>query len=199
MVEARVRLSLVVGGILFVVATLLHPSQETAESILETETTLVASHAVYIISYVLILLALPNLYRTLLAPLGRPALAGFLVTFVGVSLLAISSQFGFIAPVLASEAPNALDAVVYYPPIVAFNAVAAISFMGGFVILGIVIAKSIARWSGIAMAIGAPLHLVGFGVAQLGRPALWFIAIVGAFLLGGGLVSTGRLMPSGSA
>lgn len=187
-----------VGGILFVVATLLHPSQETAQTIVETETTLVASHAVYIISYVLILLALPTLYRTLLAPLGRPGLIGFLVTFVGVSLLAISSQFGFIAPVLASEAPRALDAVVYYPPVVAFNAVAAISFMGGFVILGIVIAKSLARWAGVALAVGAPLHLVGFGVAQLGRPALWFIAIVGALLLGGGLALTGRVMSTRS-
>ena len=187
-----------VGGILFVVATLLHPSQETAQTILETETSLVASHAVYIISYVLILLALPTLHSTLLASTGRPGRWGFLVTFVGVSLLAISSQFGFIAPVLASEAPVALDAIVYYPPVIAFNAVAAISFMGGFIILGIVIAKAVARWSGIAIAVGAPVHLIGFGVAQLGSPGLWFIAIAGAVLLGGGLALVGRLVPAGS-
>ena len=182
---------LVAAGTLFVVATLLHPSQETAVTILETEPRLVASHAIYIISYVLMLLGLPRLHADVLVGLGRGAQVGFLVTFVGVSLRAISSQFGFIAPVLAAEAPETLDTIIYYAPVVTFNGVAAVSFMAGFVLLGIVVARSVSRWGGVAMALGAPIYLLGFGVSQLGSPALWFVAILGALLLGSGVALTG--------
>ena len=47
--------ALAAGGLLFAVATVLHPSQETPVTILETEARLVGSHAVYVVSYVLIL------------------------------------------------------------------------------------------------------------------------------------------------
>lgn len=48
------------GGLLFAVAIVLHPSQETPVTILDTEARLVGSHAVYVVSYVLILLGLPG-------------------------------------------------------------------------------------------------------------------------------------------
>jgi len=47
---------LAAGGLLFAVATGLHPSQETPVTVLETEVRLVSSHAVYVVSYVLVLL-----------------------------------------------------------------------------------------------------------------------------------------------
>jgi len=101
--------------------------------------------------------------------MGRLGLTGFLVTFAGATLLAISSMFGFIAPVLAGEAPETLDAINMYLPVVVFNGFAAIGFMAGFVILGVAVAGSrvVPRRSGILMAVGAPTHLVGFGIAQL--------------------------------
>jgi hypothetical protein len=180
---------LAAGGLLFVVATLLHPSQETPVTILETEATLVGSHAVYVVSYVLILLGLPALYGATLRPLGRLGWTGFFVTFAGTALLAISSQFGFIAPVLAAEAPATLDAITVYLPVVIFNGLAAIVFIVGYATLGIAVAKArvFPRWSGILIAVGAPVHLVGFGVAQLGSPALWFVALLGSLALGSGL------------
>ena len=55
-------MALVAGGLLLVVATVLHPSQETPVTILETEVRLVGSHAVSVASYVLVLLGLPALY-----------------------------------------------------------------------------------------------------------------------------------------
>ncbi|MBA3360220.1 MAG: hypothetical protein H0T94_01890 [Acidimicrobiia bacterium] len=93
-----VGMALAAGGLLFAVATLLHPSQETPVTILETEARLVGSHAVYVVSYVLILLGLPALYGTESQRMGRLGLIGFLVTFAGTTLVAVSSQFGFIAP-----------------------------------------------------------------------------------------------------
>ena len=58
-------MSLLVGGSLFVLATLLHPAEETPRTILQTEPRLVGSHAVYIASSLLILLGLPALYGML--------------------------------------------------------------------------------------------------------------------------------------
>lgn len=184
------------GGLLFVVATLLHPSQETPITILETEARLVGSHAVYVVSSVLILLGLSTTYASARRLLGRMGSTGFFVTFAGTALLAISSQFGFIAPVLAAEAPTTLDSIIEYPPVVAFNVIAVVAFMAGYVILGTSIASSgeLPRWPGILIAVGAPVHLVGFGVAQLAAPQLWFIAVLGSVALGAGLASWGRWM-----
>ncbi|MDP9494183.1 MAG: hypothetical protein M3P87_02990 [Actinomycetota bacterium] len=184
------------GGLLLVVATALHPSQETPVTILETELRLVASHAVSVISYVLVLLGLPALYVAESQHVGRLGLIGFLVAFIGTALLAISSMFGFFAPVLAAEAPATIDAISVYPPVVVFNGLAASGFMAGFVILGIAVARSkvFTRWSGIFMTVGAPLHLVGFAIALLTSPAFWFMAILGGLLLGSGLAGCGYRM-----
>ncbi|MGI8514040.1 MAG: hypothetical protein ACR2NT_02675 [Acidimicrobiia bacterium] len=110
--------------------------------------------------------------------------------------VAVSSQFGFIAPVLAADAPATLDKIILYLPVVVFNGFAAVGFMAGYVILGISIAKSrvFPRSSGILIAVGAPAHLVGFGVAQLASPALWFVAVLGSLALGSGLAWCGYRM-----
>ncbi len=189
-------LILVAGGLLLAVATALHPSQETPVSILALEGRLIGSHAVYFVSYVLILLGLPALYVSDSKRMGLLGLIGLLVAFTGTALLAISSMFGFFAPVLAAQAPATLDAISMYPPVVIFTGLAAVGFMTGFVILGIAVTKSGAfpRWSGILIAVGAPVHLLGFGVAQLGSPALWFVAILGSLILGAGLAWCGMRM-----
>jgi hypothetical protein len=187
---------LAAGGLLLAVATALHPPQETPVTILEDEVRLVTSHAVYVVSNVLVLLGLPALYGAESQRMGRLGLAGFLVTFTGTTLLAISSMFGFLAPVLAAEAPETLDAIILYRPVVVFNGVAAVGFMAGFVILGMAMARSKAfpRWSGIFIAIGAPSYLVGAAIAQLGSPAFWFVAVLGSLVLGSGLAWSGYRM-----
>lgn len=161
-------------------------------TILQTEARLVGSHAVYIVSYLLILLGLPALYGAQWRRLGRLGLTGFLVAFAGTALLAISSQFGFIAPVLAAEAFVTLDAIISYLPLW-FNGVAGLGFIAGYVILGIAVARSegFFRWSGLLVAVGAPAHLVGFGIALLAAPALWFVAVLGSLALGVGLAWCG--------
>jgi hypothetical protein len=189
---------LAAGGLLLVVATVLHPSQETPVTILETEVRLVSSHAVGVVSYVLILLGLPALYGAESQRMGRLGLTGFLMTFAGTALLAISSMFGFLAPVLAAQAPATIDEIGLYLPVVVFNGFAAVGFMTGFVILGMAVAvarsRVFPRWSGILMAVGAPTYLVGFGIALLGSPAFWFVAILGSLALGLGLAWSGYRM-----
>jgi hypothetical protein len=134
-------MALIVGGLLTVVATALHPSRETTISILQTEPRLVAAHALFTLAYLLVLLGLPGLYAAQSAMIGRLGLSGFLLAFTGTTLVAVSGDFGFMAPVLA-ESPERIDAVNRYPPVVILNAVAFATFVLGFVLFGVAMTKT---------------------------------------------------------
>jgi hypothetical protein len=55
-------MALMAAGVLLVIATLLHPSRETATTIIASEPRLVAAHIVYTLAWLLVLLGLPGLY-----------------------------------------------------------------------------------------------------------------------------------------
>jgi hypothetical protein len=76
-------MALVVAGPLIVVATLLHPSRETARTIIASEAGLIAAHFLYTPAWLLVLLGLPGLYASQRGSMGRLGLAGFLVAFSG--------------------------------------------------------------------------------------------------------------------
>jgi hypothetical protein len=57
-------------------------------------------------------------------------------------LIAVSGNFGFLAPVLATESPQTIDAINRYPPEVALNAVALVGFVVGLLALGVAMAKT---------------------------------------------------------
>ena len=109
-------LALVAGGLLMIVATVLHPSRETPATIVEAEVRLVAAHALLTLSYLLVLLGLPGLYGAASVRMGRLGLVGFLLAFLGTMLIAVSGNFGFLAPVLAAESPQTIDAINRYLP-----------------------------------------------------------------------------------
>jgi hypothetical protein len=186
-------LALVAGGLLLAVATALHPSQETPATILQAEVRLVAAHALFTLSYLLVLLGLPGLYGAESVRMGRLGLAGFLVAFMGTTLVAVSGNFGFIAPVLAAQSPATIDAINSYPPEVAVDAVAFVGFVVGFILFGMAMAKTatLPRPSGLLVAVGAPIQVVGFALGQLVSPALWSLAILGSVALGAGLAWSG--------
>ena len=105
-------------------------------------------------------------------------------------------MFGFLAPVLAAEAPETLDAINVYLPVVLLNGFAVVGFLAGFVIFGVAIARisTLPRWSGILVAVGAPSFLVGGAIALLVSPAFWFVGVLGSLLLGLGLAWCGYRM-----
>jgi hypothetical protein len=181
-------LVLVAGGLLMVVATALHPSRETPAPILAAEVRLVAAHVLFTLSYLLVLLGLPGLYGAELVRMGRLGLVGFLAAFMGTALVAVSGDFGFMAPVLAAESPRSIDAINTYPPEVALNAVAFGGFVVGFVLLGITMAKTatLPRSSGMLVAAGAPAQVLAFALAQTVSPDWWSVAILGSVALGVG-------------
>jgi hypothetical protein len=186
-------LALVAGSLLLAVATALHPSRETTATILAAEVRLVAAHVLFTLSSLLVLLGLPGLYGAQSVRMGRLGLAGFLVAFVGTALIAVSGNFGFLAPVLAAESPATIDAIIVYLPVVALNAAAFVGFVVGFILFGVAMAKTATfpRWCGLLVAVGAPSHVVGFALAQFVSPALWAVAILGSVALGAGLAWPG--------
>jgi hypothetical protein len=125
--------------------------------------------------------------------MGRLGLVGFLTAFTGTYLIAVTGNFGFLAPVLAKQSPTVLDALSQYLPVVIINGLAAILFMIGYVLFGTAMIRStsLPRWSGVLVAVGAPAHLLGFGIAQFVSTAAWAIAILGSVSLGAGLAWAG--------
>jgi hypothetical protein len=91
-------------------------------------------------------------------------------------------NFGFLAPVLARHSPAVLDSISQYSPVVIINGLAAVLFMIGYVLFGVAMIKTAAlpRWAGVLVAVGAPAHLLSFGIAQLVTTAAWPIAILGS-------------------
>jgi uncharacterized SAM-binding protein YcdF (DUF218 family) len=71
------------------------------------------------------MLGLPGLYAAHRGGMGRLGLTGFLVAILGTYLIAVTGYFGFMAPVLAREAPATLDTTIQYPPVVVSSGVAA--------------------------------------------------------------------------
>src|SRR5215211_5813569 len=186
-------LALVAGGLLLALASALHPSRETTATILTAEVRLVAAHVLFTLSSLLILLGLPGLYGVHSVRMGRMGLVGFLLALMGTMLVAVSGNFGFIAPVLAAESPATIDAINAYLPVVALNAVAFVGFVAGFNVFGMAMAKTatLPRSSGLLVAVGAPIQLLGFAMGQFVAPALLTIGILGSVALGVGLAWPG--------
>src|SRR5215217_7657093 len=82
-------MALMAAGVLMVVATLLHPSRETATTIVASESRLVAAHVVYTIAWLLVLSGLPGLYAAERGRMGRRGLAGFRTSFTGTYLIEV--------------------------------------------------------------------------------------------------------------
>jgi hypothetical protein len=182
-------LALVAGGLLLVAASALHPSRETPATILQAEVRLVAAHVLFTLSSLLVLLGLSGLYGAYSVRMGRLGLVGFLGAFMGTMLVAVSGNFGFLAPVLAAESPQTIDTINAYLPEVALNAVAFVGFVVGFILFGMAMVRTatLPRSSGLLVAVGAPIQLVGFAMGQTVAPALWSFGILGSMALGVGL------------
>jgi len=114
------------------------------------------------------------------------------VAMLGTYLIAVTGYFGFMAPVLAKESPATLD-TLRYAPVVVSSGLAAVAFIVGYALFGIAMTQTatLPRLSGVLVAVGGPMHLLGFGTSQLVSTAVWVLAVIGAVSLGAGLAWPG--------
>jgi hypothetical protein len=126
-------------------------------------------------------------------------LAGFLMLFFGTLFYAVSSDYGFNAPVLARLAPQTLDAINAYPSVALMDGLFVLLLFVGFILFGIAILRSqvFPPWSGILIASGWTLFMISAPLALFVFEPLWNLAILGTVMLGLGLGWVGYVLLSG--
>jgi hypothetical protein len=186
----------ILAGILFAIATLIHPSRETPEIILKQEFRLVAAHWLYTWFFGFFMLGLTGLYTAQATQAGRFGLVSYLVLFFGALFFAVSNNYGLIAPVLAAHAPAMLDAINAYPSEAVLNGLLFVGFYLGFILFGVTIlqARVFPRQIGILMVIGSPLNIAGSALGLVVLEAFWIVAIIGALLMGLALIWAGYVL-----
>jgi hypothetical protein len=192
-------ISLILAGVCIALGTIIHPSKETPQIILAEETRLITGHWFITFYCAFLMLGLPGVYASRSNQLGRLGLAGFLLVFFGTLFYAVSSNYGFNAPVLARLAPQTLDAINAYPSVIVMNALFVLFLFLGFILFGIAVQRShsFLPWSGISIATGWSLFTICAPLALFVFEPLWILAILGTVVLGLGLGSVGYVLLSG--
>ena len=192
-------ISLILAGICIALGTIIHPSKETPQIILAEETRLITGHWFITFYCAFLMLGLPGVYASRSKQLGRLGFAGFLLLFFGTLFYAVSSDYGFNAPVLARLAPQTLDAINAYPSVVVMNGLFVLLLFPGFILFGIAIQHShvFPPWSGILIATGWSLFMICAPLALFVFEPLWILAILGTVMLGLGLGWVGYVLLSG--
>jgi hypothetical protein len=192
-------ISLILAGVCIALGTIIHPSKETPPIILAEETRLITGHWFITFYCAFLMLGLPGVYASRSNQLGRLGLAGFLLVFFGTLFYAVSSNYGFNAPVLARLAPQTLDAINAYPSVIVMNALFVLFLFLGFILFGIAVQRShsFLPWSGISIATGWSLFTICAPLALFVFEPLWILAILGTVVLGLGLGSVGYVLLSG--
>jgi hypothetical protein len=184
---------LIMAGVCIALGTIIHPSRETPQIILAEETRLITGHWLLTFYCAFLMLGLPGAYASRSQQLGRLGLAGFLLLFFGTLFYAVSSDYGFNAPVLARLAPQTLDAINAYPSVVVMDGLFVLLLFLGFILFGIAIQRShvFPPWSGLLIATGWLLFMICAPLALFVFEPLWILAVLGTALLGLGLGSIG--------
>lgn len=190
---------LILAGICVALGTIIHPSKETPQIILAEETRLIAGHWLLTFYSAFLMLGLTGVYAFRSKQLGRLGLAGFLMLFFGTLFYAVSSDYGFNAPVLARLAPQTLDAINAYPSVALMDGLFVSLLFLGFILFGIAILRSqvFPPLSGILIASGWTLFMISAPLALFVFEPLWNLAILGTVMLGLGLGWVGYILLSG--
>jgi len=190
---------LILAGVCIALGTIIHPSKETPQIILAEETRLITGHWLLTFYCAFLMLGLPGAYASRSKQLGRLGLAGFILLFFGTLFYAVSSDYGFNAPVLARLAPQSLDAINAYPSVVVMDGLFVLLLFLGFILFGIAIQRShvFLPWSGILIATGWSLFMICAPLALFVFEPLWILAVLGTVILGLGLASVGYVLMTG--
>ena len=187
-------LALLITGVLTPLAQIIHPAEESPHTILTQTWRLVTGHILMTAAILLGMLGLVGLYVYQAERSGKLGLTGFTLAFSGNLLLAVSGNYGYIAPVLAARAPDLLNAVNQYPPELWLDVLMVLTYMIGFLLLGIATyrARRFPRLAGILLAIAPVLFFIFSGISiGTSMTGFYWIAILGQLLFGMGLILCG--------
>jgi hypothetical protein len=181
------------AGVCMALGTMIHPSNEAVQTIIAQESRLIIGHWLLTFYCAFLLLGLSGIYMAYSRELGGIGLAGFLLLFFGTVFYAVSSDYGFNAPVLAKLAPAMLAAINAYLPVAVMDGLMILCMFPGFILFGIAIQRSgvLPAWSGILIATGWPLFIITSAISLLAYPPAWILAIFGSILAGAGLAWAG--------
>lgn len=161
------------AGILFAIATLLHPPGEDVPAIITAAW--VPAHAIGWVADLLLLLGLVGLYSRQAEKTGWLGLLGFVLAFIGVTLESGGNYSSVtLMPDLAATVPDVLTTLMNRPPfafpvaVVIFGLTLMVSRTLGFLLLGVAILRAdvLPRWAGLLLIIGVLLAF-GSGVSPL--------------------------------
>lgn len=191
-------LSAVVGGILLVVSDLWgllmgrfdgdQPFSEMA-----TTTSFAVTAGLSLIAAVLILFGLVGLHLRQSEAAGVVGLLGFLVAFLGTALaVSVTWTQVFVAPSLAVEAPEFLDAEQVAGPLDTGFIVSFAVLAVGWALFGVgaLLSRTYPRWVAIVLIVAALIQFLPFPGTGLAFGVA--VALVGFFSLAGGRVERER-------
>jgi len=185
--------SLVLAGLLLTLGNIIHPSNEIPQTILAMESRLITGHWLLTLYAAFFLLGIVGVYASHANQFGRLGLVAFVLLFFGTIFYAVSSDYGFNAPVLARLAPQTLTAINAYPPVMVMDALFVLFLLVGFILFGISIlrSKTFPVWTGVFLIIGWPLYMLASAIALLVLEPMWSVAILGSFVVSLGLGGIG--------
>ena len=170
----------VVAGAYLVLVPFVHPSDDVGVQ----SAAWVPVHLLYFAALTVILLVLVGIFAVQLQRAGRLGVAGFLVAFVGTSMMLLEGREHLFSPDFGQGTPLGLWELI----------TASLVFSIGYILLGSAIARArvLPRGAGILLTIGGPI--VAFS-PPIGIPA---VLIVGHALFGIGLAWSGYALWNGA-
>lgn len=166
-------LASILAGVLYAIATVLHPAGEDVPAILSAAW--IPAHAIGWVANLLLLLGLIGLYGRQAEKTGWLGLLGFVLAFLGVTVES-GGNYGSVTlmPDFAATVPDALTTLMNRPPfdfpvaVVVFGLTMMVSRTLGFLLLGVAIlrADGLPRWAGLLLILGVLLAF-GSGVSPL--------------------------------
>lgn len=179
----------VLAGVLYGVGAVLHPVGETLTAV--NRSNWVPSHLVYWVSVLLLHLGLVGLYARQRETTGWLGLVGFILAFIGTSV--VSSILLFVStvlPLIASDTPAIFEQAMTFPAFVA--TVFVLGFGLGWMLVGVMIMRDsdLPSWSGLLLIVGVGLF-VGSEAIPFGTTLAHTLVTVGDILFALGLVWIG--------
>lgn len=192
-------LAAILGGVLLVIADLwgllmegLGGDQSFSE--IARTSSFAITQGLSLLAAVLILFALVGLYLRQSEEAGVLGVLGFVLAFLGTALVVgVSWALFFVAPSVALEAPEFLDAEQVGGPLDTGFMLTSLFLAVGWALFGVaaLLAQSYPRWVAIVLIIAALIQFLPFpGTGLVFGVA---IALLGVFaLVGGGRMSAGQ-------